>query len=102
MGVTGSGFAPGEAVAIGVGGTPALTVTAGPKGAFSGRDRSGHRPLRCHRPDGHRGHLGPDDHAVVDISNEWTSSGDGSLHTGYEPNDETWDLHIVGNHSTSS
>ena len=36
---------------------------------------------------------------AIDISNQWPSSGDGSLHTGYEPNDLTWDLHIVGNHA---
>jgi len=101
VGVTGSGFAPGEAVAVGVGGTPALTVTAGPKGAFSGSvtvpatDLFGVTALTATGATSGRTTT-----AVVDISNEWTSSGDGSLHTGYETNDETWDLHIVGNHST--
>jgi len=100
VGVTGSGFDPGEAIAVSIGGSPALTATAGPKGAFSGTvtvpttDLFGVTALTATGATS-----GMSTTAVVDVSNQWPSSGAGSLHTGYESNDETWDLHIVGNHA---
>jgi outer membrane protein assembly factor BamB len=101
VGVSGSGFDPGEAITVSIGGSPALTTTAGPKGAFHGvvavpaSNLFGATALTA------RGATsGKSTTTVVDISNEWQSSGNGSLHTGYETDDETWDLHIVGNHAT--
>jgi outer membrane protein assembly factor BamB len=100
VGVSGSGFDPGEAVAVSVGGSPPLSATAGPKGAFSGSvavpvtDLFGVTAVTATGATSKKSTT-----TVVDISNQWQSSGDGSLHTGYENNDLTWDLHIVGNHA---
>jgi len=97
--LAGSGFAPGESVAVAIGGTPALTATAGPKGAFSGAaavpatDLFGVTSVTATGATS-----GRSTSTVVDIGNQWQSSGDGSLHAGFEPDDQTWDLHIVGNH----
>ena len=98
--VSGSGFDPGEAIAVSVGGSPSLTTTAGPMGAFKGvvtvpvTNLFGVTSLSATGATSKKSTT-----TVVDISNQWQSSGDGSLHTGYETNDQTWDLHIVGSHS---
>ena len=98
--MSGSGFDPGETVTVSIGGSSSLTTTAGPKGAFSGTvtvpttDLFGATALTAAGATS-----GKSTTTVVDISNQWQSSGDGSLHTGYETNDQTWDLHIVGNHA---
>jgi outer membrane protein assembly factor BamB len=95
--VTGSGFSAGESVNIALGSTTLATATATSQGKISGAvvipktDVFGVSALVATGATSGRSAS-----AAVDISNQWQSSGSGSLHTGYAPNDLTWDLHIVG------
>jgi outer membrane protein assembly factor BamB len=101
LGLAGSGFSGGETVALSLAGTSLGTVSAGPAGAFS---------TSVVIPDTAafgKGALvatgsssGRSSSATVDVSDQWASAGDGSLHQGFAPDDLTWDQHIVGNHGS--
>ena len=87
--VTGSGFAANENVAITMEGTTVDTVTAGAMGGFT-------TALTMPAPSafgpaallatGQKSGLSSS--TTIDVSNQWTSAGNGSLHQSYEPNDE--------------
>ena len=99
LGVQGSGFAPGEKVGVALAGSDLVTATAGPAGSFSATvtipatAAFGQSALVATGMGS-----GLSSSATIDVSNEWKSAGDGSLHQAYEPDDLTWDQHIVGNH----
>jgi outer membrane protein assembly factor BamB len=96
--VTGSGFSAGESVNIVLGSTTLATPTATSTGTISGTvvmpktDVFGVSALVATGATSGRSASAP-----VDISNQWQASGNTSLHTGYAPNDLTWNLQIVGN-----
>jgi outer membrane protein assembly factor BamB len=98
--VVGSGFAASENVDVSLTGTDLVQFTASPSGGFSGSvpipvtAGFGVSALVAAGQTSDRSSS-----ASIDVSNQWNSAGDGSLHQEYEPNDLTWDEHIVGNHS---
>lgn len=99
VGLTGSGFTPGETVDIALAGSKLASTRAGSAGGFSLSvviPATAAFGLSALTATG--GSSGSSSSATVDISNQWQSAGDGSLHQGYEPNDLTWDQHIVGSH----
>jgi outer membrane protein assembly factor BamB len=96
--VSGSGFAPGEAVSIALAGATLATPSADGSGSFStavpipSNSAFGVSTLTA------TGNAsGLSSATPVDVLNDWTSSGNGGLHQSYEPNDQTWNVHIVGN-----
>lgn len=96
--VTGSGFAANETVTISMEGSSVATVTASGSGGFTQSvtipTGSGFGPAALLA----KGQTsGLSSSATIDVSNQWTASGAGSLHQGYEPNDGTWLIHNVGN-----
>ncbi len=99
IGVTGSGFAAGETVDVSLAGVTLLKATA-----KSGGGISGSVPIPTTAGFGVSALVatgetsGFSSSVSIDVSNEWQSAGNGSLHQGYESNDLTWDEHIVGNH----
>jgi outer membrane protein assembly factor BamB len=99
--IQGSGFTPGEQVDVALAGAGLLVATADPTGTFSGTvtipatAAFGKDSLVATGVSSHRSST-----AAINVSNQWKSSGEGSLHQGFEPNDLTWDQHIVGNHAS--
>ena len=95
--VTGSGFAANESVGITMEGTTLATVTASAQGGFTtpvtipAISAFGPAALLATGATS-----GLSSSATIDVSNQWTSSGAGSLHQSYEPNDENWLFHNVG------
>lgn len=98
--VVGAGFAPGETVDASLAGSTLFKATAASGGGFSAAV-----PIPATAGFGVSALVatgetsGSSSSVSIDVSNQWQSSGNGSLHQNYEPNDLTWDLHIVGNHS---
>jgi outer membrane protein assembly factor BamB len=101
IGVVGSGFGSSETVDVALAGSTLLQVTTGVGGSFSGSV-----PIPATAPFGASALVATGESSArsssvsIDVSNQWPSSGYGSLHQGYEPDDLTWDQHIVGNHSS--
>lgn len=96
--VTGSGFIAGEAVKVSLAGSTLATAPANGSGSFSAAV-----PIPTTAGFGVGALLatgqtsGLSSSTAIDVLNDWSSTGNGSLHQGYEPNDQTWNLHIVGN-----
>jgi outer membrane protein assembly factor BamB len=89
--VTGSGFAPGEHVAIALGGTSLGTVSIGGSGNLPATAVT----IPATAPFGPTGVTvtgqtsGKTANAAIDISNAWPQFGDGERHQNNEPNDPT-------------
>jgi outer membrane protein assembly factor BamB len=96
--VNGSGFASGEAVSIALSGATLATPSANGSGSFSTAV-----PVPATAAFGVSALIatgqtsGRSSSAPIDVLNDWSSAGNGSLHQSNEPNDQTWNVHIVGN-----
>jgi outer membrane protein assembly factor BamB len=101
----GSGYTSGETVNLSVAGTTLAKATASGSGSFdvpvpipanmafaAGSTQFGVASLVATGQTSASTSSTP-----IDILNNWTSAADGGLHQAYEPNDETWNNHIVGN-----
>ena len=101
LGIQASGFTPGEPVDVSLAGSVLSMATADPTGSFTGTvtvpatAAFGKSALVA---TGRSSSLSTS--ASIDVSNQWKSSGGGSLHQANEANDLTWDQHIVGNHGS--
>jgi outer membrane protein assembly factor BamB len=101
IGITGSGFAANETVDVSLEGTTLTTVGAGSGGGFStdvtipSTSQFGPAALLASGETSGRSSSAP-----IDVSNQWASDSYDSLHQGYEPDDTTWSLRIVGNKSS--